>query len=396
MEVPMTAFLVALALFAQQSDSSLAESPGLKWGFLFHTTGSADIRQGLKTLNADTLTVFPSALFSKEWVHLGAVASLDYTPDSTIFSLRPVSAGAYFRWPGSPWVATGISRGEINPFLAGINVPVREWNSYAIADTTAVTIEAGGLLGFDGHWNQIGDSLSWYGVDSPWLGFGIIEWNRIVQSSSITDAISGFLDLRKAQPWFLFVQENSKWSYLTEIRGLNPLRNSSMAVEVVPRLYITEDSSTVELLGYLRSESSSISGSIGAFMDLENDSEISLSAGMEMLSQAGIAWSFQGELDRLRDFCGRLSGFSRMSPAGCGGAVEMSEDSIRVTATGLYSPVAGVSADLSVMSDLSTDSPDPGCLLRVFGARQNCTAAVILIWEEGSTSLGMEVSAWLD
>jgi len=396
MEVLVTALVIALSLLAQQPDPSEVQETAPLWGVLFHASGSADIRHGIETLNADSLTVFPQASYSGELVRAGAVASIDYATDTTGFSLQPVSAGVYLRWPGSPWIAAGISMGEVDPFHPGMNTPVREWKSCSIEDSTAVSLEAGGLLGFDGVFSQFGDSLSVYGVNSPWLGFGTVGWNKLTGSTSTSETVSGFLDLRKVSPWFLFAAENSKWTYLTEIRGLNAVRNRALTVEVVPRLYIGEDSSTVQMLGYLSGNNVSISGSLGILVDIENDSELSLSAGMEMLSRAGIAWSAEAELAKLDEFRARLEGVSRMSPAGFGGSLDLYEDSLRVTATALYSPVAGVSADLSVMSDLSTDSPDPGCFLRVFGARQNCTAAVIVEWKEGSTSLGLEVSAWLN
>lgn len=388
----MTALFLALALLSQTD----AREDGLNFGLLFHTTASADLKAGLKTLTSDTLTVFPAGFFSSDWVSLSAETALKYSNDSTFSDLEPVSAGAFFRWPGSPWIGTGVSLGLVEPFLAGFDVPVREWRSYDVMDSTVVTVEAGGILGFDAFWNQFGDSLSWYGIKSPWLGFGTVTWNGIQENSLKLETVSGFLDLRKVKPWFLFVRENSKWTYLTEIRGWQPVNNRDLSIEIVPLVYFEEDSNTVGVTSYLHGKGMAVSGSLSALIDIDNPGEPFLSSGLDVLSEAGITWALKVDLDRLKDFHGVISGFYRMSPAGCGGNLEVFDDSLRATATALYSPVSGVATELSVMSDLKSDSPEPGCLFRVFGARDDFTAAVTVEWGEGSTTLGLEVSAWID
>lgn len=391
----MTALFLALAL-SGQTDSGETVEDGLHIGLLFHSTASADLGVGLKDLSVDTLTVFPGGYYNGDWVQLSALAALDYSADSTLSALETVSAGAFFRWPGSPWVGTGVSMGVLDPFIAGFDDPVREWQNYDVLDSTVVTVEAGGLLGLQGFWNQFGDSLSWYGVKSPWLGFGTVRWNGIDENGSELETYTGFLDLRRVKPWFLFVGENSQWTYLTEIRGWKPLRNHDISIEIAPRIYFKEDSNTVGLTAYLHGEARTISGFLKAVMDVNNGLEPCLSAGLDVLSEAGIAWSMDADFNNLNNFQGTVSGFYRMSPAGCGGALDIVDDSIRVTATALYSPVPGVSTEVSVMSNLDNDSPKPGCLFRVFGARDDFTGAITVEWGEGSTTLGMEVSAWID
>ena len=392
----MTALMLSLALLAQQSDSIAIQNSDLELGLFFHSGASADLRQGLSTLNADTILAFPSGAFERDWARIKTVTSVSYTPDSTSFAIEPVSAEAYFRWPGSPWVATGVSIGEIDPFISGLGTPVKEWNSYGVLDSTVVSLEAGGLLGFEGSWNQFGDSLSWYGLSSPWLGFGMVNWNRIRVNSSELESFSGFLDLRKVQPWFVFVKENSEWTYLAEIRDWKPLRNRSFSVEVVPGFSYEKDSTLIGLTGYLRGNNRAISASLEAVMDVENGTNPNFSGGMDIISQAGIAWSLDAFLEDLEYFHSEVSAFYRMSPAGCGANLEIFDDSLRATATALYSPVPGISTELSVMSNLSNDSPEPGCLISIFGAKENITSALTLEWEKGHTTLRMEVSAWID
>ncbi len=391
----MTALFFALALLGQPSAPETSDS-GLNLGLFFQSAASADLETGLNTMLVDTLTVFPRGSYSSDWVDLSAEAALEYSEDSMFTGLNPVSAGGFFKWPGSPWIGTGVSIGLIEPFLPGLDVPVKEWRSHDVQDSTVVTIKAGGLLGFQGFWNQFGDSLSWYGVNSPWLGFGTVSWNGIRENSSELETFSGFLDLKKVQPWFLFVRESSQWSYLTEIRGWQPLRNQYYSIELAPEFCIKEDSSTVGITAYLHGRDRAISGSLKAVVDVEGTADPSFSAGLDVLSEAGITWSVSADVDHLEDFHGIVSAFLLASPAGCGGALEVLNDTLRATTTALYSPVPGVSTEISVMANLDVDSPQPGYLLRVFGARDDVTASIEVEWGEGFTILGMEVSAWID
>ncbi len=391
----MTALFLALALVLQ-AESVETEESGLDFGLLFHSTASADLKTGLATLSSDSLTVFPRGSFSSDWINSSAEGALNYSVDSTFSSFETVSASISIRWPGSPWIGTGASMGQITPFLPGMNAPVREWQSYDVTDSTVVSVEAGGLLGFQGFWNQFGDSLSWYGVNSPWLGFGTVRWNGIRENSSELETLSGFLDLQRIQPWFLFVKEYSDWTYLTEVRGWQPFNNHQYSVEVVPSAFFGADSTTVGITGYLHGKSRAVSGSVAVLNDIDNVSQPTIDASLDILSVSGIAWALSTRLDELENFHGELSGFYRKSPAGCGGALEMFDDSLRATATALYSPVQGVSTEFSVMSNIDTNSPKPGCLLRVIGAGDDFTGSVTVEWGENSKTLRMEVSAWID
>jgi hypothetical protein len=392
----VTAFLLCLAVLTQQSDSLDTAEDGLNFGLLFHSTASADLNEGLKDLSADSLTVFPTASYRGDIVTLGGKTAVNYSADSTVSKFDPLSAQAFFRWPGSPWLETGVSMGLINPFIPGLNQPVREWNSYEVFDSISVTLKAGGLLGFQGFWHETGDSLSWYGVKSPWLGFGSVVWNGITENSSRLETVSGFIDLKRVQPWFLFVSENSRWTYTTELRGWTPVNKNTVSMEVVPVVSLGEDSETVGVTALISGKNRAVSGFFKTEKELEDSSNPTVAAGLNVLSQAGIDWAVTAEFDRFEVFHGVLSGFYRMSPAGCGGRIEMFDDSLRVTATALYSPVDGVSTELSVMSDLNANSPQPGCLLQVFGAGNDFTGKVSVEWKQGLTVLGMEVSAWID
>ncbi len=388
----MTVLLIVFTLFAQPDIEDSTFDPAL----FFYATASADLESGMKSLSADTLLVFPQVSFINEWVSLSSVSAMTYSEDTTVTFFQPVSAGAFFKWPGSPWIGTGVSLRLLSPFIPGLNKPVLEWQPYSMNDSTVVTLEAGGLMGFKGFWNQSGDSLSWCGVNSPWLGFGSVGWNRVLQDTSSLEVYSGFLDLQVVQPWFLFVNEGSRWTYLTEVRGWKTPSMFDLSMEIVPMIYFEEDSNAYGITTYLNGKNTAISGSLQALFNSSNYSEPSFSAGLDVLSQAGINWAVKADYDQLKDLYAEISGFYLMSPAGCGASLELIDHNLRVTSTALYSPVPGVAAEFSVMADVSCDSPKPGCIFRVYGSRESFSSVVTVDWNDGSTTLGLEVSAWID
>ena len=94
-------------------------------------------------------------------------------------TLRRASAGA--RWPGSPWIGTGIGLSDIQPFESGLARPVVEWGFMDIDSILSLSVEAGGVLGFSGDISLLGeegsgDTLVVTGIDAPWLGFGTASW----------------------------------------------------------------------------------------------------------------------------------------------------------------------------------------------------------------------------
>ncbi|MEA3266230.1 MAG: hypothetical protein U9P42_04730, partial [Candidatus Fermentibacteria bacterium] len=66
----MIAIFLALVLSGQQTGTEYETQDGLNLGLFFHTTASADLNNGLKTLSADTLVVFPRGAFRSDWVQL--------------------------------------------------------------------------------------------------------------------------------------------------------------------------------------------------------------------------------------------------------------------------------------------------------------------------------------
>ena len=389
----MTILLAAILL--QTGMQSPGTDPSV-FGVLLKGGASADLRQGLSSFRADTLTAFPEASYTDDMFTLQASAEVQHLPDSQAIAIKPVSAGAFCRWPGSPWLSAGVFRGLRDPFVYAISGPVVEWNTAGVSELNGVSAEAGGVLGFDGWWNQYDDTLSWYGIKSPWLGFGNVSWEALESDTSKLIAIRGFTDLRAIQPWFSFVSQNDSWSGEGEIRGLSPYSSSSMWLEIVPAARWSKDSTEVEISGLVRGRSAMFSAFLTAATNLDIPEEVCLKAGFDMLSRAGVHWSVVAALDDLDYFSAGVSGMYRASPAGCGIGLNIDDDSVAVTATALYSPVRGVSSVLSVSADLNAGSPDPGCSFGVFASGTAGTAGVQVNWEEGSTVLDLGVSAWID
>lgn len=389
--------LIFLIMTFSQSEDAIAPSDNnFSSGVYFYSNASADLRQGLSSISADTIIAFPTISYGNEFVDFKAIAGVNYKADSSSVFLDPISARTFFKWPGSPWVASGVTRGSVDFFIPGLNEPVFEWNSINLSDSTTVTLQAGGLMGFDGFWHQMGDSLSWSGINSPWLGFGMVDYDYFENKSNSIQTISGFLALKKIQPWFVFVKDNSDWSYFAEVRDWKPFKNRFVAIEIVPELSYTEEAKEVGLTGYIWGQDLAVAGSMGAFIDVENQTDPSFELTFDLFSEAGINWSITGDVEELENYSGSISGFYRMSPAGCGGKLDISEDSVRVTATALYSPVSSVSTEFSIMSDISADSPSPGCSLNIFGVNGNFASNIALFWQENVTTLGIGVSAWLN
>ncbi len=387
--------MLILALLLQVGGQPAVEDDS-GFGVLLRGVAGADLRQGLSALDTDTLTAFPEAGYHDRMFSLQASASVSLTPDSQEVTFRPVSAGAFCRWPGSPWISAGVFRGLRDPFISGLTDPVFEWNSTGVKEINGVSAEAGGVLGFDGWWNQYEDTLSWYGIKSPWLGFGNVSWESVESDSSAFQVIRGFADLRVVQPWFSFVSEDDSWRGEGEVRGFAPYRSSLISLEIVPAAKWSEDSTEVELSGLFRGRSTIFSGFFTVGTNVDKPEEADLKAGFDMLSRAGVYWSVTAALEELDSFTGSISGFYRASPAGCGFGLNVEDDSLAVTASALYSPVRGVSSVLSVSTDLSTSSPDPACSFGVFAAGTAGTAGITVEWEEGLTELGLGVSAWID
>jgi hypothetical protein len=224
----------------------------------------------------------------------------------------------------------------------------------------------------------------------------MVSWSSLKTDSSEMQTVGGFIDLKTLQPWFSVTGTDDVWNGAVEVRGWRPLRTPDVSLEVVPEGTWSEDETVVGINGFLTGRTRAFSACFKAFADTDSLAELTVEAGLDLLSEAGLRWSLTGEMLRLDEFNGDVSCWYRNSPAGCGGSLSAQGDSLCFTASALYSPVRGVNSLLSVSTDLSASSPDPRCSFRVFGAGESGTAHVSVKWEEGTTELSLGVSAWID
>ncbi|PIE53123.1 hypothetical protein CSA37_03210 [Candidatus Fermentibacteria bacterium] len=390
----ITALIVLTLLLAPEETGENTER--FRRGILVRGTGNADPESGLSTAEADTLHAFPVASYTDEHFSVEAAGVTDFIADSTGETFRPVSAGCSFTWPGSPWISAGVFYGLNQPFISGIGTPLSDWGEVDASDSTGMALKAGGILGFDGFWNQYGESLSWYGVHSPWLGFGQISWEKIDMDSTGTDFIRGFADLRSVQPWFLFEKSDSISTGEVQLRGWQPDVSSLFRLEIVPGVVWCDDSTTVSLSGLVSGRTAAVTGSAGVSASAENIDSATLFGRFYMLSREGIEWEFFGNLAGMEEFSGEISGLYSAAPAGFGGALNLEGDSLSLTATGIYSPVGHVTSKLSVTSDLNASSPDPCCELSISGGFRRGFANVSAAWDGEAAILELGVSAWID
>ncbi len=380
----MITALFMLTLFLAPEETGEISS-NFNRGIFVRGSGTADPETGLSTASVDTLHVFPVASFTDEHFRVEAAGMMDFKADSSSETFHPVSAGCFFTWPGSPWISSGVFYGLNHLFISGMGTPMLDWETVDVSDSTGMALKAGGILGFDGFWNQYGESLSWYGVHSPWLGFGQISWEKIDMDSTGTDYIRGFADLRTVQPWFLFEKSDTISRGEIKLRGWQPEVSSLFRLEIVPGVIWCDDSTTVSLSGLVSGRTTAVTGSAGILSSTDSIDSATLFSRFYMLSQEGIAWEFDCSLQGMEDFSGEISGLYSSAQAGFGGELSLEGDSLSLTATGIYSPVSGVTSKLSVTSDLDTGSPDPGCELSVSGGGGRGFADISVAWDGANT-----------
>jgi hypothetical protein len=383
-----------LILFVLLSQTG-GDSPEPSFGVLVTGTGSGSITQGLKTVTADSLTAYPGAAYQDNSLDLRLTGRIDLLPDSTGSSFEPVTAGAFYRYPGSPWLSAGVFRGMADPFLPGLGEPVSEWGSQGVLQKNGFRTEAGGVLGFQGFWSQYSDTLSWYGVRSPWMGFGMGEWNVLQGDTIRTESYSAFLRFRRFRPWFNAVSREDEWFLKLQIRGLRS-QFFGLQMEIVPAAGSAPDSTEFSLSILAKGVRRAFSGHATASVDPDSPGEAHIMAGCALTSRAGIDWSALLEREGTGDMEGHLEGQMRSFPAGFGGRLGFADSEAYLTATAFYSPVRGVSSILAVTSRLKTSSPEPSCVLSITGAHRLGTAVLELEWTGEETLLNLGVSAWIN
>lgn len=383
-------------------------SPEEGWTFDFHpllcTGVDARWEEGEPVMD-DWAVDFSTRLTARSEI-FDASATGAFVADTTVLvTLRRASAGV--RWPGSPWIATGIGLADDQPFEPGLPVPLVELGWMDIDSLLSFTAGAGGVLGFRGRISLMaeqgtGDTLAVTGIDAPWLGFGTASWSRYHMSGSGGESefsvVSAMIDVRVAEPWVVVARgdDDGEWGVSARVRGWSPVGTRYGRIEVVPGMSFSGDSSflpgsafvpgervlTLDLLH--RSQDRCLSVSAGGRVDLEGLSDDGGRLGLDMISEAGVEYRLGTWFGEGGDWNARLDADYRRSAAGGGLSVAATRDSTRCFGRASYSPVRGVTAFVELSGDVydgGEGTLDPAGLLRVTVSRARFIGGFSADWD---------------
>lgn len=316
------------------------------------------------------------------------------------------------KWPGTPWIAAGVHLNDRQPFIAGLKDPVVEWGWVDIDSIQGFGVSSGGILGFRGDYLiQLtrGDTLTQLNVHSPWLGFAGMDYSRAqihTADSSAGDITVNVLsirgDFRYFNPWLIVAGadgEQGRWAVSAEIRDFRPIDTDWGRIEVVPGIHFAGDriefpgsaflqgQRVITLGASLDSRRYFASAGIKGMLDLESDSLSCVSASAGLISEGGVSWDAILDFYADGDYRAYISSVTSDTFASAGAAVEIINDSTRVTGSASYSPRDDVCAEVTVSGDLD-DSLQPACGLAVSTLLGPVLGFVGIDWDyESSPSL---------
>ncbi len=309
------------------------------------------------------------------------------------------------KWPGTPWIGAGVYLNDQQPFIAGLSNPVLEWGWVDIDSIQGYGVSSGGVLGFKGDYLiqfTRGDTLSQLNVYSPWMGFAGVDYSRAQMhtadssGSNITvNVLSVRGDFRYFRPWLIVAGSEGgegEWAVSAELRSIHPVDTQWGKIEVVPGMHFAGDNiqfpgsafvpgqRVITLGAFLESRRYFVSAGIKGMLDLSSDSLSGVSASAGMISEGGIATDMIFGYYADGDYRAYVSSEARDSNASAGIAVEIINDSTRVTGSASYAPRDDVCAELSVSGDLD-DSLQPACFLAVTTALGPVRCLIGIEWQ---------------
>lgn len=350
-----------------------------------------------------------------DFLATGAMSS-----DSTSHAMFRRGRGV-IKWPGTPWIAAGVYLNDKQPFIAGLSNPVVEWGWVDIDSIKGYGVSSGGILGFRGDYLiQItsGDTLTQLNVYSPWMGFAGVDYARaqIHTADSISDGnitvnvLSVRGDFRYFTPWLIVAGadgEEGRWAVSAEIRKFHLIDTQWGSVEVVPGIHFAGDrimfpgsafvpGQRVFTLGaFIESRRYFVSAGLKGMLDLESDSLSGVSASAGLISEGGVSWDVIFDCYADGDYRVAISSVTSDIYASAGIAMEIINDSTRVTGTASYAPRDDVCAEVSVSGDID-DSLQPACGLAVSAALGPVRGLVGIVWEyDSSPSLRIKLTGLL-
>jgi len=411
-------FITIIILLAGGNDSpDIPENWILGYDCLFDAFALGNWKNNHPVIDSTSIDAAISVRAASPEVDFLATGALRSDSTSSLIFRR---ARAVVKWPGTPWIAAGVYLNDQQPFIAGLSDPVVEWGWVDIDSIQGYGLSSGGILGFRGDYIlqlSRGDTLSQLNVHSPWMGFVGADYARAqIHTADSTggnitvNVLSVRGDFRYFKPWLIVAGaegEEGKWAVSAEIRKFRPIDTKWGRIEVVPGIHFAGDridfpgsafvsgQRVITLGAFLESRRYFVSAGIKGMLDLESDSLSGVSASAGMISDAGVSWDVIIGFYADGDYRAYISSVTSDSFASAGIAVEIINDSTRVTGSASYSPRDDVCAEVSVSGDID-NSLQPACGLAVSAALGPVRGLVGIEWEyDNSPSLRINLTGLL-
>jgi hypothetical protein len=302
-------------------------------------------------------------------------------------------------------------------FAPGLYEPLVEHGWFGPESLFSIGLTSGGFLGTRVEIACLAlpdDTLDLFSIRSPWLGFGAVEYWSCgnIDSAGLPTSVrslSGVLDLRAVQPWFLLASTGSgsdSGAILVELRGAALLSRASGKLMLTPCAVIAGDSAEAPG-GAFRAGQRTVGGALEFYpatravrwsaageYDLDDPGSSRGSGRFFLLSQAGMEYLAEaGDIGQGRP-SSRLRVVYRREGASVGADLVADGDSVRVTSLFGYSPLHGVSSLLSISAD-ADDSPEPSISMETAAGYGNVQGMLRLGREGGKTSITLAARAVL-
>lgn len=399
-------FLASIVLFAGSTDSLNVSIIPENWIFgydcLLDASAGGSWKGNHPVIDSTYIDAAVSVRIESPEVDFLATGAIQSDSISEVLFRR---GRGIVKWPGTPWIGAGVYLNDRQPFIAGLSNPVVEWGWVDIDSIQGYGLSFGGILGFRGEYSiQLtrGDTLTQLNVHSPWMGFVGLDYARaqlrttdsIPDEDIVVNVLSVRGDFRYFSPWLIVAGaegEDEEWAVSGEIREYSPFNTRLGRIEIVPGIHFAGKSikfpgsafvpgqRVITLGAFLESNRYFASAGIKGMVDFESDSLSGISASAGLLSEVGIAWDMIFDYYSDGDYRAVMSSITSDSYASAGIAVEIMNDSSRVTGSASYSPRVDVCAELSVSGDID-DSLQPACGLAVSAALGPVTGLVRIDW----------------
>ena len=386
-------YLASIVLLAGSSDSVDTSIIPENWSFgydcLIDASAAGNWKNNHPVTDSSSIDAAVSVMMESpevDFLVTGAIRS-----DSTSrMGLR--RARGVLKWPGTPWIGAGVFVNDRQPFIAGLLNPVVEWGWVDIDSIHGFGLSSGGIMGFSGDYLiqlSRGDTLTQLDVHSPWMGFAGLDYSRARLSTAdstsdgntVVNVLSVRGDFRYFNPWLTVAGadgEGGKWAVSVEIRNYSPINTEWGRIEVVPEVHFAGDKidfpgssfapgqRVIALGAFLESRRYFVSSGIKGMVDLSSDSLSGVSATAGLISGAAV------------------SSLISDSFASAGIAVEIINDSTRVTGSSSYSPRDDVCAEVFISGDID-DTLQPACGLVLSAALGPVNGLVEIKWDYNSS-----------